>query len=128
VAPNIGNREKMIWYLAWRDDGRYGQDFWAQQGVDSSNRILRLGRWELRRLSGSQCNKSRINQSIMIMRRMTAIIIERRSGAVMLSINESLWSSFISRFDDRGQPTGGSFQGELRENAPIGITFSNCRW
>jgi hypothetical protein len=45
-APNMGNRERMIWDLAWDCHRRHGPDFWAQHGVNIFTKFVELAeRW-----------------------------------------------------------------------------------
>jgi hypothetical protein len=41
-APNMGKRETMTWDLAWRYHRQYGQDFWAEHGVNIFTKFVEL--------------------------------------------------------------------------------------
>jgi hypothetical protein len=52
-ARTMGNRELMIWDLAWRYHCRYGRDFWARHGADIFTRFVELAaRWKPERPAG----------------------------------------------------------------------------
>jgi hypothetical protein len=45
-TPDMGDRERMIWSLAWHYHLRYGQDFWADHGVNIFTKFVALAqRW-----------------------------------------------------------------------------------
>jgi hypothetical protein len=38
----MGNKERMIWNLAWRCHLSHGQDFWAEHGVNIFTQFVKL--------------------------------------------------------------------------------------